>query len=68
MATRKRPKRSGYANDTHYFDCPDCGPQVQVGQIGQDIQGRPVYGCPSCQRRFGSYGLDREARERRMRD
>lgn len=67
MAARK-PKKSPFANDSHYYDCPQCGPKNSVGYFGQDLQGRMVYECRTCGRKFGAPGLDHAARERRMRD
>jgi DNA-directed RNA polymerase subunit RPC12/RpoP len=67
MATRK-PKKSPFANDLHYYDCPRCGPKSGVGYIGRDLRGRMVYECSTCASKFGAPTLDQAARERRMRD
>jgi DNA-directed RNA polymerase subunit RPC12/RpoP len=65
---KRKTTKSPFARDTHYLDCPDCGPKSQLIFFGVDLQGRSVYECPTCERRVGAPTLDQAVRERRMRD
>jgi transposase-like protein len=54
-------------SDPHYFDCPCCGltENAKVSKVGQDLMGRGVYRCNTCNRMVTAYHLELESRSRR---
>lgn len=59
--------------DPHFFDCPNadntdnpCRGRMRF--IGRDLQRRDVFQCSDCPCRSSEEGLEREQRQRKMRD
>jgi transposase-like protein len=54
-------------SDPYYFDCPCCGltENAKVSKVGQDLMGRGVYRCNTCNRMVTAYHLELESRSRR---